>query len=59
MSPNSEVLQHIGRAPQPGIPQPMPVEAPADRHFPVEMSADTEVADPIISRDHRLQAGLD
>lgn len=47
VSPNTEVLQCIGRAPQPGIPQPMPVEAPSStRHFPVEMSADTEIRRP-------------
>jgi hypothetical protein len=51
LSANNEVLQRISQAPQPGIPQPMPVEAPANRNLPVEMSADAEVPRP--NHEHR------
>lgn len=50
MSPNSEVLQRVGRAPQPGIPQPMPVEAPAGRHYPTELSSGTEARPSVQNR---------
>jgi len=53
VSPHSEVLQRIGRAPQPGILQPMPAEAPASTCPPVEMSADTEVRRPVYQRGPR------
>jgi hypothetical protein len=53
-SPNSEVLQRIGRAPQPGIPQQGPLEALANPHLPVELSAQTETAHSRHQQEHQV-----